>query len=51
MITWFHVNGQANDEDAEFVELLVAWATTVFVPELEQQSLGDEIDRWRRSNL
>ena len=51
LITWFHVNGQADDEDAEFVELLVAWATTAFVPELEQRALGDEIDRWRRSSL
>ncbi|MFC5827971.1 DUF6300 family protein [Nonomuraea insulae] len=48
LITWFHVNGQADEEDEGFVSLLVAWATSIFVPTLDEQALDDEIDRWRR---
>ncbi|MFC7582395.1 DUF6300 family protein [Nonomuraea antimicrobica] len=51
LITWFHVHGQADDEDEEFVQLLVAWASSVFVPELDKQALEDEIEQWRRGEL
>ncbi|MET7335978.1 DUF6300 family protein [Nonomuraea sp. NPDC005650] len=51
LITWFHVNGEANDEDQEFVRLFIAWATNVFVPMLNEQALEDEIEQWRRGEL
>ncbi|MFI7134721.1 DUF6300 family protein [Nonomuraea sp. NPDC050153] len=51
LITWFHVNGQADDEDTEFVQLLVAWATSVLMTELNEQALEDEIEQWRRGAL
>ncbi|MEV0996863.1 DUF6300 family protein [Nonomuraea sp. NPDC050202] len=51
LITWFHVNGEADDEDPEFVRLLIAWATHVFVPMLDEQALEDEIEQWRRGEL
>ncbi|MEV0227940.1 DUF6300 family protein [Nonomuraea sp. NPDC050786] len=50
LITWFHVNGRTGHEDAEFARLLVAWATNVFVPELDEQALEDEVERWRRDS-
>ncbi|MEV4014286.1 DUF6300 family protein [Nonomuraea angiospora] len=48
LISWFHVNGEADDEDHEFVRLFIAWATNVFVPMLNEQALEDEIEQWRR---
>ncbi|MEV0384690.1 DUF6300 family protein [Nonomuraea sp. NPDC050643] len=56
LITWFHVNGAADDEDAEFVRLLVAWAAGVFVPALDERALGErtlreETERRRLGDL
>ncbi|MET9251499.1 DUF6300 family protein [Nonomuraea sp. NPDC003709] len=51
LISWFHVNGEPDDEDHEFVRLFTAWATDVFVPMLNEQALEDEIEQWRRSEL
>ncbi|MEV0618440.1 DUF6300 family protein [Nonomuraea sp. NPDC050404] len=48
LITWFHVNGAADDEDPEFVRLLVAWTAGVCIPALDERALRDEIEQWRR---
>ncbi|MFB4276106.1 DUF6300 family protein [Nonomuraea sp. MTCD27] len=51
LITWFHVNGQADDGDEEFVRLLVAWAAGVFVPMLDERALEAEVEQRRRGGL
>ncbi|WP_219505292.1 DUF6300 family protein [Nonomuraea ceibae] len=52
LITWFHVHGQAQEQDSEeFARLLVAWAEQVAVPPLDEQRLDTEIEMWRRGDL
>nr|WP_281283572.1 DUF6300 family protein [Nonomuraea longispora] len=51
LITWFHVHGRADDEDEEFVRLLVRWATGVSVPPLDEHAPEAENERWQRGDL
>ncbi|MEO3871044.1 DUF6300 family protein [Nonomuraea sp. B12E4] len=51
LITWFHVNGRADDADAEFARLLAAWAASLDVPEPDERALEAEIERWRHGEL
>ncbi|MEV5896345.1 DUF6300 family protein [Nonomuraea fuscirosea] len=47
LISWFHVNGEADDGDPDFVRLFVAWASQAFVPTLNERALEDEIELCR----
>ncbi|MFI7642944.1 DUF6300 family protein [Nonomuraea sp. NPDC049400] len=52
LITWFHVNGNVENETSEeFVRLLVAWAENASVPPLDEGRLDEEISLWRSGSL
>jgi hypothetical protein len=48
LISWFHVNGAADDGDPDFVRLFVAWARRAFVPALPERALADAIELCRQ---
>ncbi|MBN6051034.1 hypothetical protein JYK22_03720, partial [Nonomuraea sp. RK-328] len=52
LITWFHVNGQVEDDTSEeFLRVLVAWAGHAQVPTLDAPALEEELSMWRRGEL
>lgn len=52
LITWFHVNGGAEEDTSqEFARLLVAWAEHAAVSTLDPQRLEEEIALWRDDEL